>query len=79
MTKTTYEVYLSESERTDSPVRSDRLDFYDSGVWVQVDEGREFYPYGRIRKIREVEDGQSGPTGGEEETETEPAELEYGE
>ena len=55
MAATTFEVHLADASADEAPVTSERLDFYDSRVWVQLEAAREFYPYERIAKIREVE------------------------
>jgi hypothetical protein len=34
-------------------IETERIDYYDSGVWVTVDTGRDFYPYERIAVIEE--------------------------
>ncbi|MFC4552666.1 MULTISPECIES: hypothetical protein [Halorussus] len=64
MTETVYHVYLvrtgeqgnrvrgGEREVT-SPVEGYELDFYDSGVWLTREQGRNFFPYEQIRTIRE--------------------------
>jgi hypothetical protein len=55
-TDRTYEVHLTEELSADvtSPVTTDRLDFYDSGVWAHGDAGRDFFPYERVAVIREL-------------------------
>lgn len=69
MSEHTYSVYLIERQgsqggerQVTSPVRGSELDFYDSGVWLTREAGRNFFPYDEIRTIREH---------AEEETETE--------
>jgi hypothetical protein len=53
-----YEVHLTADE---PPIESQYADFYDSGVWVDRDDGREFYPYERVAKVKEVPaDGNDG-------------------
>ena len=58
----TFEVHLVEGE---SPVETEYVDFYDSGVWVDLEEGREFYPYERVAKVVELpgSEGEADPTG----------------
>jgi len=51
----TYEVHLVD----ESMVESEYVDFYDAGVWVDRDDGREFYPYGRVAKVKEVSDADA--------------------
>lgn len=72
----TFEVYLRTSELPDtgvtSPVETDRLDYYDTGIWVTRDDGgRVFFPWDRVDMIREV---PAAPT--EEAAATEPPETE---
>lgn len=77
----TYEVHLAsdvaEDLGVDSPVETDHIDYYDSGIWVAVEAGRDFYPYGHVLAIRERpatreparsagEAGDEEPTGGAE-------------
>lgn len=40
-----------------SPVEGHELDFYDSGVWLTRETGRNFFPYDQIRTIREHPEG----------------------
>ena len=58
--KSTYSVYLIErrgehggKREVTSPVTGHRLDFYDAGVWLDRETGRNFVPYEQIRTIRE--------------------------
>jgi len=71
---TTYEVHLAadvaDQLDVDSPLRTDRIDYYDSGFWITRPEGRDFFPYGEVLTIRE----RTGTTA-EEEAE-EPGEVE---
>ena len=51
-----YAVYLTEEGSADidgDPLHADAVDFYDSGVWVSHAGGRDFFPYRRVRRIRE--------------------------
>jgi hypothetical protein len=51
-----YAVYLTEAASADvdaDPLHADAVDFYDSGVWVTHADGRDFFPYERVRRIRE--------------------------
>jgi hypothetical protein len=54
-----YAVYLRESISSEldveSPIETDYIDFYDSGIWVARDEGRAFYPYQHVLTIHEGE------------------------
>lgn len=55
----TYEVHLRTAELPDtgmtSPVETDRIDFYDTGIWVtREDNERVFFPWDRVDMIREV-------------------------
>lgn len=49
-----YAIHLREADG-DQPIHTTELDYYDSGVWVHVEDGRDFYPYERIAVIRERE------------------------
>jgi len=52
-----FAVYLTEEASPgDAPLRADDVDFYDSGVWVSHADGRDFFPYERVLRIREGED-----------------------
>lgn len=48
-----------------SPVTGHELDFYDSGVWLKREHGRNFFPYNQIRTIKEHSSGE-GPDRDEE-------------
>lgn len=52
-----YHVHLAEDVAAAldlaSPIETDRIDYYDSGVWVSTDEGRDFFPYEHVLTIRE--------------------------
>jgi hypothetical protein len=62
MSGKSFEVHLVEGE---SAVDTEYVDFYDSGVWVDLKEGREFYPYEQVAKVVEIpeSEGESEPTG----------------
>ena len=67
MSERTYSVYLIErhgdqggKREVTSPVVGDEVDFYDSGVWLSHETGRNFFPYGQVRTILEHPAGQ-GP------------------
>ena len=65
-----YAVYLTEEASADfdgDSLHADALDFYDSGVWVTHAGGRDFFPYRRVRRIREggVESVTEGEAAGE--------------
>jgi hypothetical protein len=55
--QTAYEVYLATDAETelpvDSPVETTAIDYYDSGIWLTLAEGRAFFPYAQLRMIRE--------------------------
>ena len=55
--ETVYKVHLraDPTTRDSLPIETDRLDYYDSGVWIPVEEGRDFYPWERIEVIQERE------------------------
>lgn len=74
MSERTYSVYLVEragsqggERQVTSPVRGTALDFYDSGVWLTREAGRNFFPYDQIRTIRERTDGESEAGAADEE------------
>jgi hypothetical protein len=52
-----YHVHLkanvAEELGVDSPVETERIDYYDSGLWVSRDEGRDFYPYENVLTVHE--------------------------
>lgn len=49
-----FAVYLTEeSSLDDGPLHAEGIDFYDSGVWVSHTDGRDFFPYERVLRIRE--------------------------
>jgi hypothetical protein len=66
MPESTYSVYLIErrgeqggKREVTSPVRGHALDFYDAGVWLDRETGRNFFPYEQVRTIREHPEGQA--------------------
>lgn len=52
-----FEVHLASAVADElgleSPVETDRIDYYDSGCWLATEGGRDFVPYGRLLAIRE--------------------------
>lgn len=56
-TDSVYHVYVEDigDAAVDSPIESEQMDFFDSGVWAYTERGREFYPYERVQLIREVD------------------------
>lgn len=68
-----YDVYLVPSEEQESetsvvsPVTGEGIDFYDSGVWLERESGRNFFPYRQVRTIRErsADDEREQATGDE--------------
>jgi len=51
-----YTLYLTDEVSADvdgDPLHADTVDFYDSGVWVTHADGRDFFPYERVLRIRE--------------------------
>jgi len=61
-----YSVYLVQhpgsqggERQVTSPVGGTDLDFYESGVWLTRESGRNFFPYEQIRTIREHHDDGS--------------------
>ena len=70
MSESTYSVYLTERQgsqggerQVTSPIKGTELDFYDSGVWLTRETGRNFFPYGEVRTIREHPEGGHGEGG----------------
>jgi len=61
-----FAVYLTEEAgHDDGPLQAASIDFYDSGVWVSHADGRDFFPYERVLRIRE-----GGPDAGTDPTPT---------
>lgn len=65
MSESTYSVYLIErhgeqggKREVTSPVQGHELKFYDTGVWLDRETGRNFFPYEQIRTIREHPEGE---------------------
>lgn len=65
MPESNYSVYLVQrhgdqggKREVTSPVSGNRLDFYDTGVWLDRETGRNFFPYEQIRTIREHPEGE---------------------
>lgn len=52
-----YEVHLKEDVVDElgitSPVETGRIDYYDSGLWVTTQDGRDFYTYQHVLTLRE--------------------------
>ena len=70
MSENTYSVYLIERQgsqggqrQVTSPIGGSEVEFYDSGVWLTRDTGRNFFPYDEIRTIREHPEGGRGEGG----------------
>ncbi|WP_276279134.1 hypothetical protein [Halorussus caseinilyticus] len=64
MPESVYSVYLVQrhgeqggKREVTSPVSGHSLEFYDTGVWIDRDTGRNFFPYEQIRTIREHPEG----------------------
>lgn len=49
----TYEVHLTDVPNVPKHVETDEIRYYDSGIWVATDDGRTFFPWGRVTMIRE--------------------------
>ncbi|GAB6860672.1 hypothetical protein ACFR97_07940 [Haloplanus litoreus] len=52
----TFEVYLTDEASDEfgaGAIRADSVEFYDSGVWLSHADGRDFFPYRRVLRIRE--------------------------
>jgi hypothetical protein len=80
MPESSYSVYLVEQgesggkRQVTSPVQGHALEFYDTGVWLDRETGRNFFPYEQIRTIRDHPAGVKSETGQPSETvETETA------
>jgi hypothetical protein len=65
MPESTYSVYLVQrhgeqggKREVTSPVEGHELEFYDTGVWLDRETGRNFFPYEQIRTIREHPGGE---------------------
>jgi len=71
----TYEVHLDEAVASalgiDSPVETGHIDYYDAGFWVDLPQGRDFYPYRHVLTIRERPWG-AGPSVDADESRREP-------
>ena len=78
MSENTYSVYLIERQgsqggqrQVTSPIEGTEVEFYDSGVWLTRETGRNFFPYDEIRTIREHPEGEgpgeTGESGGDRE------------
>lgn len=55
-TDTVYEVHLREDDPeagVESPVTGHKLDFFDSGVWVERENERDFFPYETVVVVKE--------------------------
>ncbi|UPW00702.1 hypothetical protein M0R88_01040 [Halorussus gelatinilyticus] len=65
MPESIYSVYLVQrhgeqggKREVTSPVPGHELEFYDTGVWLAREAGRNFFPYEQIRTIREHPEGR---------------------
>jgi hypothetical protein len=82
MSESTYSVYLVEHGETGgkrhvtSPVEGHELQFYDTGVWIERETGRNFFPYEQVRTIREHPEGRESERRSESVAESAPAEDE---
>jgi hypothetical protein len=67
----TYELYLTD-EAADAfdamPIAVDAVEYYDSGVWVTHADGRDFFPYERVVRIRERPAGSAPEESATDET-----------
>ncbi|WP_276301714.1 hypothetical protein [Halorussus lipolyticus] len=77
MPESIYSVYLVQGSgeqggkrQVTSPVGGHELEFYDTGVWLDRETGRNFFPYEQIRTIREHPEGGVETTGGTAETDS---------
>ncbi|MFC4357832.1 hypothetical protein ACFO0N_07710 [Halobium salinum] len=78
-----FEVYLHPAEggpELDSPLTTDYIHYYESGVWLDHADGQAFFPYGEVRTIVDHEEemgeyaGRDEGVEGEAEAEDEVAE-----
>lgn len=79
-----YEVYLAadvaDELGVETPVETEHIDYYDAGIWVTTDSGREFYPYEHVLTIRErpaAQEAVVAGAGGETETEGAGEDVEF--
>jgi len=63
-----YALYLTAEASDADPLYADAVDFYDSGVWVTHAAGRDFFPYERVRRIREDPTPEDSPDADRETT-----------
>jgi hypothetical protein len=76
-----FEVYLHPAEGgpdLDSPLTTDYIHYYESGVWLDHTDGQAFFPYGEVRTIVDHEE-EMGEYAGRDEGEEEDEEDEEGE
>lgn len=69
MREDTYYVHLKSGVENvaESPLEGSKLDFYDTGLWVHREEGRDFFPYEQVLMVQErTESTTSEGTTGEE-------------
>jgi len=66
MREDTYYVHLKSGVENvaESPLEGSKLDFYDTGLWVHREEGRDFFPYEQVLMVQE----RSEPAGSEQAT-----------
>jgi len=58
-----FEVFLTaeaSDDFGDASIRAESVQFYDSGVWVDHADGRDFFPYRRILRISEQDASTTG-------------------
>ncbi|MFD1632728.1 hypothetical protein ACOZ4L_08035 [Haloplanus ruber] len=63
-----FEVFLTDEASDDfgdGSIRAESIQFYDSGVWVDHADGREFFPYRRVLRISERPTSATDDTSGE--------------
>lgn len=78
----TFEVYLEDDPTgpdLESPVVTDHIDYYETGIWLSLERERVFVPFRTVEAIRELpataelvtsESGELVVAGGGSETET---------
>lgn len=69
-TQTTYEIHLADVPNVPKHVTTDHVEYFESGIWVQAEAGRTFFPWGRVTMIRETVSGTPAGTEGTPAAET---------
>lgn len=68
-----YHVHLADDVAASldlaTPIETEHIDYYESGIWVSTADGRDFFPYEHVLTIRERTTGEAvvaGPGGSAE-------------